>query len=34
MTAVPVMTGNGDRDAVAAIWMAHLKTVVDALPGK
>lgn len=34
VTAVPVMTGNGDRDAVAAIWMDHLKTVVDALPGK
>ena len=34
VTAVPVMTGNGDRDAVAVIWMDHLKTVVDALPGK
>lgn len=32
ITATPVFSGNGDRDAVAAIWMDHLKTVFDTLP--
>ncbi|MHC1711641.1 MAG: sirohydrochlorin cobaltochelatase [Solidesulfovibrio sp.] len=32
--AKPVLSGNGDRDAVAAVWMDHLKTVVEGLPGK
>ncbi|HCR14083.1 sirohydrochlorin cobaltochelatase [Solidesulfovibrio sp.] len=32
--SVPVMAGNGDREAVAAVWMDHLKTTLDALPGK
>jgi len=32
IAATPVFSGNGERDAVAAIWMDHLKTVVDALP--
>ena len=31
IAATPVLAGNGDRDAVAAIWMDHLKTVFDAL---
>ncbi len=30
----PVLAGNGDRDAVAAIWMDHLKTAFDSLDGK
>jgi len=34
IAATPQMQGNGDRDAVAAIWMDHLKKTVDALPGK
>lgn len=33
IAAEPVLTGNGDREAVAAIWLDHLKTVVDGLPG-
>lgn len=32
--SVPVLTGNGDREAVAAVWMDHLKATFDALPGK
>lgn len=32
IAATPIFTGNGERDAVAAIWMDHLKTVFDALP--
>jgi sirohydrochlorin cobaltochelatase len=31
---VPVLTGNGDREAVAAVWMDHLRATFDALPGK
>lgn len=34
VSVVPVFSGNGDRDAVAAIWMDHLKTTFDGLPGK
>lgn len=30
----PVMAGNADREAVAAVWMDHLKATFDALPGK
>lgn len=29
--AKPVFSGNGERDAVAAIWMEHLKTTFDGL---
>ena len=32
--SVPVLTGNADREAVAAVWMDHLKATFDALPGK
>jgi len=32
IAAESVMSGNGDRDAVAAVWLDHLKTVFDALP--
>lgn len=32
--AVPVLSGNADREAVAAVWMDHLKATYDALPGK
>jgi len=32
--SVSVMAGNGDREAVAAVWMDHLKATLDALPGK
>ncbi len=31
---VPVLSGNADREAVAAVWMDHLKATYDALPGK
>lgn len=31
---VPVLSGNGDHEAVAAVWMDHLKTVVQGLSGK
>lgn len=34
ITPVPEFSGNGDRDAVAAVWLDHLKQTVDALPGK
>jgi sirohydrochlorin cobaltochelatase len=32
--AKSVLSGTADRDAVAAVWMGHLKTTFDALPGK
>lgn len=32
--ATPVLSGNGDREAVAAVWMDHLKDTFQALPGK
>jgi sirohydrochlorin cobaltochelatase len=31
IAATPVFTGNGDREAVAAIWLDHLKTAYDEL---
>jgi sirohydrochlorin cobaltochelatase len=31
--AVPVLSGNGDREAVAAVWLDHLKATFQALPG-
>ena len=35
IAATPIFTGNGDRDAVAAIWLAHVKAAFDELaPGK
>jgi len=34
IAAIPVLTGNGDREAVAAVWMDHLKKVVAGLSGK
>lgn len=34
VASVAVLTGNGDREAVAAVWMDHLKATFDALPGK
>ena len=30
----PVFSGNGDREAVADVWMEHLKTTFEGLPGK
>jgi len=32
--AKAVLSGTADRDAVAAVWLTHLKTTFDALPGK
>jgi len=32
--AKPVFTANGDREAVAAVWMDHLKTTFEGLSGK
>ncbi|MFP5259178.1 MAG: sirohydrochlorin cobaltochelatase [Acidobacteriota bacterium] len=32
--AQAVLTGTADRDAVAAVWLSHLQTTFDALPGK
>ena len=32
--AKSVLSGTADRDAVAAVWLEHLKTTFDALPGK
>lgn len=32
--AVPVLAGNAEREAVAAVWMDHLKATFDSLPGK
>ena len=32
--AKSVLSGTADREAVAAVWLAHLKTTFDALPGK
>ena len=32
--AKSVLSGTADRDAVAAVWLDHLKTTFDALPGK
>ncbi|KHK00520.1 sirohydrochlorin cobaltochelatase [Desulfovibrio sp. TomC] len=32
--AKPVLSGTADREAVAAVWLDHLKTTFDALPGK
>ena len=34
IASVPVLTGNADREAVAAVWMDHLQATFDALPGK
>ena len=32
--AKSVLSGTADREAVAAVWLEHLKTTFDALPGK
>ncbi|MHC1787907.1 sirohydrochlorin cobaltochelatase [Solidesulfovibrio sp.] len=32
--ARPVLSGTAEHDAVAAVWLDHLKTTFDALPGK
>jgi sirohydrochlorin cobaltochelatase len=32
--AKPVLSGTGDNEAVAAVWLDHLKTVFKGLPGK